>query len=77
MLMDNTPTKLVLFTNRPISHTVFMLPIAINRAEHVCAIVIMKYNYVLMCKHKFLINTSLCLLNYTGHNVSQDLCLTL
>ena len=30
--------------NRPISQTVFMLSIAINRAEHVCATVIIKHN---------------------------------
>ena len=31
---------------RPISQTVFMLSIAINRAEHVCATVIIKHNYM-------------------------------
>ena len=34
--------------NRPISQTVFMLSIAINRAEHVCATEIIKHNYMLM-----------------------------
>ena len=52
---------------RPISQTVFMLSIAINRAEHVCATVIIKHNYMLMCNHKFVINIMLCLLNSTGH----------
>ena len=53
--------------NRPISQTVFMLSIAINRAEHVCATVIIKHNYMLMCNHKIVINIMLCLLNSTGH----------
>ena len=53
--------------DRPISQTVFMLSIAINRAEHVCATVIMKHNYMLMCNHKIVINIMLCLLNSTGH----------
>ena len=52
---------------RPISQTVFMLSMAINRAEHVCATVIIKHNYMLMCNHKFVINIMLCLLNSTGH----------
>ena len=43
--------------NRPISQTVFMLSIAINRAEHVCATVIIKHNYMLMCNHKIVMNT--------------------
>ena len=47
--------------NRPISQTVFMLSIAINRAEQVCAIVIIKHNYMLMCNHKILLNIMLCL----------------
>ena len=34
---------------RPISQTVFMLSIAINRAEHVCATVTIKHNYMLIC----------------------------
>ena len=54
-------------TDRPISQTVFMLSIAINRAEHVCATVIIKHNYMLMCNHKIVINIMLCLLNSTGH----------
>ena len=37
------------YVNRPISQTVFMLSNAINRAEHVCAAVIIKHNYMLMC----------------------------
>ena len=53
--------------NRPFSQTVFMLSIAINRAEHVCATVIIKHNYMLMCNHKIAINIMLCLLNSTGH----------
>ena len=52
---------------RPISQTVFMLSIAINRAEHVCATVIIKHNYMLMCNHKIVINIMLCLLNSIGH----------
>ena len=47
--------------NRPISQTMFMLSIAINRAEHVCATVIIKHNYMLMCNHKIVINIMLCL----------------
>ena len=46
---------------RPISQTVFMLSIEINRAEHVCATVIIKHNYMLMCNHKIVINILLCL----------------
>ena len=46
---------------RPISQTVFMLSIAINRAKHVCATVIIKHNYMLMCNHKIVINIMLCL----------------
>ena len=52
---------------RPISQTVFMLSIAINRAEHVCTTVIIKHNCMLMCNHKIVINIMLCLLNSTGH----------
>ena len=54
---------------KPISQTVFMLSIAINRAEHVYATVIIKHNYMLMCNHKIkiVINIILCLLNSTGH----------
>ena len=54
-------------SDRPISQTLFMLSIAINRAEHVCATVIIKHNYMLMCNHKIVINIMLCLLNSTGH----------
>ena len=59
--------KIQLYFNRPISQTVFMLSIAINRAEHVCATVIIEHNYMLMCNHKIVINIMLCLLNSTGH----------
>ena len=52
---------------RTISQTVFMLSIAINRAEHVCATIIIKHNYMLMCNHEIVINIMLCLLNSTGH----------
>ena len=34
------------FGYRPFSQTVFMLSIAINRAEHLCATVIIKHNYM-------------------------------
>ena len=53
--------------NKAISQTVIMLSIAINRAEHVCTTVIIKYNYMLMCNHRIVINIMLCLLNSTGH----------
>ena len=59
--------ELVYMLYRPISQTVFMLSIAINRAEHVCATVIIKHNYMLMCNHKIVIKIMLCLLNSTGH----------
>ena len=52
---------------KPISQTVFMLSIAINRAEHVCASVNIKHTYMLMCNHKIVINIMLCLLYSTGH----------
>ena len=45
------------------SETRFMLSIAINRAEPVCAAVIIKHNYVLMCNHNIVTNIMLCLLN--------------
>ena len=51
----------------------FMLSIAINRAEHVCAAVISKHNYMLMCNHKIAINIMLCLLNSTGHVMSRSI----
>ena len=35
--------KSISYFHRPISPTVFMLSIAINRAEHVCATVIIKH----------------------------------
>ena len=40
-----------------------MLSIAINRAEDVCATVIIIHNYMLKCNHKIVINIMLCLLN--------------
>ena len=46
-MCDNRPC----YEYRPISQTVFMLSIAINRAEHVCAAVIIKDNYMLMCNY--------------------------
>ena len=46
---------------RPISQTVLMLSIAINRAEHVCATAIIKHNYMLKCNHKIVLNILLCL----------------
>ena len=57
MLMLCNATCCVICNNitdiAPTSHTVFvMLLIAINRAEHVCATVISKHNYMLMCNHK-------------------------
>ena len=50
-----------------IFHTVFMLSIAINSAEHVCAIVIIKHKYMLMYNYKIFTNIMLCLYNSTGH----------
>ena len=52
---------------RPISQTVCMLSIAINRTENVCVTVIIKHNYILMYNHKIVFNTMLYLLNSTGH----------
>ena len=43
-----------------------LLPTSINRAELICATVIMKHNYILMGDHLIVINTLFCLLNYTG-----------
>ena len=40
---------------RPISQTVFMSLRAINRAEHVCATVVIKHNYISMCNLKIVI----------------------
>ena len=54
-------SETVICIYRPISQTVFMLSIAINRAEHACATVIIKHNYMLMCNHKIVINIMLCL----------------
>ena len=54
---------------RPISQTVFMLLIAINRAEHVCATVIIKHNYMPMCNQNVVINRMVCrVLNSDRHN---------
>ena len=52
--------------HRPISLTVLMLSIAINRVEHACAGVIIKHNYMRICNHIIVINVLLCLLNSTG-----------
>ena len=58
-----------------ISQTLFMLSIAINRAGPVCASVIIKHTYMLMCNNKIVINIVLCLLYSTGHiYISRDLC---
>ena len=53
--------------NRPISQTVFMSSIAINRADYVGATVLINHNYTLKCNYKIVINIMLCLLNSTGH----------
>ena len=45
-----------------------MLSIAINKAEHLCAIVIIKHKYMLMYNYKIVANIMLCLYNSTGHN---------
>ena len=50
-----------------------MLSIAINKAEHVCATVIIKHNYMLMCDHKIVINIMLCFFNSPGHKSSRAL----
>ena len=43
-----------------------MSSIAINKAEHVCAnVIIIKCNYILMDKHKLVVNTLRCVINYT------------
>ena len=55
------------------SQTMFMLSIAINRAEHVCATVIIKHNYMLMCNHKTVINIMLCLLTVPGIYKSRSI----
>ena len=44
------------------AQTMFLLPIAINRAEYVCATVMIRHNYMLMCNHTIVINIRLCLL---------------
>ena len=61
------------YYSRPFSQTMLMLSIAINRAEHVCAAVISKHNYMPMCNHKIAINIMLCLLNSTGHIMSRSI----
>ena len=58
---------------KPISQTVFMLSIAINRVEHVCTTVSMVHSYMLMCNHKIVINIMLCLLYSTRHNAYREL----
>ena len=55
---------------RSISQTAFLLSIAINGIEHVCATVIIKHNYMLMCNNKVAINIMLCLLNSTDKSRS-------
>ena len=50
-----------------------MLSIAINRAEHACATVIIKHNYMLLKNHKIVINIMLCLLNSIPDIISQAL----
>ena len=45
---------------RPISQTVFMLSIAINRAERVCATVIIKHNYMLLSQYEGKHNNNNC-----------------
>ena len=56
-----------MYMHRPISQTFLMLSIAIHRAGHVCASVIIKHNDMLLCNHKIVINKIQCLLNCTGH----------
>ena len=56
---------------RPISQTVFMLSIAINRAKQIYAKVISKLKYVLLCNHKVAKIIMLCFLNSTGHMYVQ------
>ena len=45
--------------HRPIYQTVFMLSIAINRAEHVCATVIIKHNVVFVKQYRTYIGRDL------------------
>ena len=52
---------------RHIIQIMFMLSIAINRAESVSAMEIIKHNYILMCKHTLAINIMSCLLNSGLH----------
>ena len=65
--LDKRIIYIYIYIYRTISQTVFMLSIAINRAEHVYATVIIEHNYMLMCNHKIVRNIMLCLLNSTGH----------
>ena len=67
MGMLHTCKLLLVMGVRPISQTVFMLSIAINRAENVCATAIIKHNFLLMCNLKSVVSIMLCLLNSTGH----------
>ena len=39
----------ILQVNRPITQTVFMLSIAINRATSVCAVVIIEHHCIYLC----------------------------
>ena len=41
----------------------FTLQVVINRAEHARPTKIIKYKYMLMCRHMFRINIMLCSLN--------------
>ena len=52
---------------RPTSQIICLLSIVINRAEHVCAAVNIKHNYMVMCHRKIVVNIMLCLVNSTGH----------
>ena len=67
----NTLTHKPLY--RPISQTMFMLSIAINRANHVCTTVIIKHNYMLMCNHKIVIKHNVVFVKQYRTYISQDL----
>ena len=62
--------------NRPISQTVVMLSIAVNRTKPVCAVVIIEHNYILMCEHKLVLNT-LQFVKLYRTDISRDLYPTL
>ena len=47
------------------AQTVFTLSIEINRAKHAQSIIIIKHKCMLMCNHKTVLNTILCLWNST------------